>query len=140
MLMTIFNASYVHTLVDIGSYGSNNDSGVFRNSSMGKGFFKNLMNLLDPEVISSDRSRKELPSYIAENFSTTTVTFRALSWKKIYVFVWSFFSSFIFIMSNVSEYNVHYYRKKYSVEDAIFNCRLSRARLVIENSFGILAA
>ena len=138
--MTIFNASYVHTLVDIGSYGSNNDSRVFRNLSMGKGFFKNLMNLLDPEVISNDRSRKELRSYIAENFSTTTVAFRALSWKKNYVFVWSFFSSFIFIMSNVSEYNVHYYRKKYSVEDAIFNCHLSRARLVIENSFGILAA
>ena len=138
--MTIFNASYVHTLVDIGSYGSNNDSGVFRNSSMGKGFFKNLMNLLDPEIISNDRSRKELRSYIAENFSTTTVAFRDLSWKKISVFVWSFFSSFIFIMPNVSEYNIHYYRKKYSVEDAIFNCRLSRTRLVTENSFGILAA
>ena len=109
--MTIFNASYVHILVDIGSYWSNNDSGVFRNSSIGKGLFKNLMNLLDPEFISNYRSIKELPSYIAENFSTTTVAFRALSWKKISVFIWSFFSSFIIIMSNVSECNVHYYRK-----------------------------
>lgn len=43
ILMAICDAHYVFTLVDIGSYGSNNDSGVFRNSQMGKAFFDNRM-------------------------------------------------------------------------------------------------
>ena len=49
---------YIFTLVDIASYGSNNDSGVFRNSTMGKGFFENRTNLTDPENIRNDCSRK----------------------------------------------------------------------------------
>ena len=39
ILMAICDARYVFTLVDIGSYGSNNDSGIFRESAMGKTFF-----------------------------------------------------------------------------------------------------
>ena len=54
VLMAICDARYVFSQVNIGSYGSNNDSGLFRNSTMGKGFFENRMNLLDPEVISND--------------------------------------------------------------------------------------
>ena len=62
--MAICDARYVFTLVDIGSYGSNNDSTAFHNSTMGKGFFENRMNRTDPEVISNDCSRKELPHYL----------------------------------------------------------------------------
>ena len=63
MLIAISNARYVITLVDIGSYGSANDSGVFRNSTMGKGTLKNRMILSDLEVTSNDCSRNELPCY-----------------------------------------------------------------------------
>ena len=45
VLMAICDASYVFTFVDIGDYGSNNDSGVFRKSDIGKSFFKKEMNL-----------------------------------------------------------------------------------------------
>ena len=36
ILKAICDARYIFSLVDIGSFGSNNDSGVFRNSPMGK--------------------------------------------------------------------------------------------------------
>ena len=45
VLMAICDARYVFTFVDIGDYGSNNDSGVFRKSDIGKSFFKKEMNL-----------------------------------------------------------------------------------------------
>ena len=38
--MAICDARYVFTHIDIGSYGSNNDCGVFRNSKMGEQFAK----------------------------------------------------------------------------------------------------
>ena len=112
VLTGICDACYVFTLVDIGSYGSNNDSGVIHNSTMGKEFFKNRMSLPNPEVISKYCSRQELPYYLVgdDTFPLQPWLLRPYPGK------------------NISE------------EDAIFNYRLSRARLVIENSFGILAA
>ena len=84
VLMAIRDTCYIFMLVDIGSYGSNNDSGVFSNSTMGKWFFENHINLPDPEVISNDCSRKELPYYLVgdEAFSLKLDAFTTLSWKK----------------------------------------------------------
>ena len=65
--MAISNARYIFTLVDIDSYGSANDSGVFHNSTMGKETFKNRMILSDPEVTSNDCSRNELPCYLVRD-------------------------------------------------------------------------
>ena len=81
-------------------------------TTMGKGFFENCMNLPGPEVISNDYSRKELPYYLVgdEAFPLQLWLLRP------------------------------YPRKNISEEDAIFNYRLSRTRLVIDNSFGILVA
>ena len=69
------------------------------------------MNLPDPKVISNDCSRKDLPYYLVgdEAFPLQPWLLR------------------------------HYPGKSISDEDAVFNYRLSRTRLVIENSFGILA-
>ena len=61
ILMAICDARYVFTLVDIGSYGSNHDSGVFRNSKMGKAFFNNLLSLSEPECLMMLR---DLESYL----------------------------------------------------------------------------
>ena len=95
-----------------GNYGSNNDSGVFRNPTTGKRFFENRMNLPDPEVKINDCSRNKIPYYLVgdEAFLLQPWILRRYLGKNIFV------------------------------EDPIFNYRLSRARLVIENSFGILAA
>ena len=45
ILMAICDARYIFSFVDIGSFGSNNDGGVFRNSPMGKAFFNDEMGL-----------------------------------------------------------------------------------------------
>ena len=90
--MAICDARYVFRLVDIGSYRSNNDSGVFRNSTMRKGFFERRMNLPDPEVISSDCFRKELSHYnrgfygliLEKNISEDDAIFNShLSWVRL---------------------------------------------------------
>ena len=44
-LMAICDARYIFTLADISSFGSNNDSGVFRNSPRGKAFFNDEISL-----------------------------------------------------------------------------------------------
>ena len=43
ILMSICDPRYIFTLVDIGSFGSYNNSGVFRNSPIGKAFFNELL-------------------------------------------------------------------------------------------------
>ena len=45
ILMAICDARHIFTFVNIGSLGSNNDSGVFRNLHMGKAFFNDEMSL-----------------------------------------------------------------------------------------------
>ena len=55
-LMAICDARYVFTLVDVGSYGSNNDSGIFRKSAMGKAFFNQKMNIPNPDYMSFSQS------------------------------------------------------------------------------------
>ena len=45
ILMAICEACYIFSLVDISSFGSNNDSGVYRNSPMRKAFFNDEMSL-----------------------------------------------------------------------------------------------
>ena len=45
VLLAICDAKYNFTLVDIGQYGSNNDSGVLANSTMGKRFSNGTMNI-----------------------------------------------------------------------------------------------
>ena len=45
LLLAICDARYCFSFVDIGSYGSNNDSGVFRNSKMGNLLENNQMGI-----------------------------------------------------------------------------------------------
>ena len=54
--MAICDARYIFSFVDIGDYGSNNDSGVFRKSAIGKSFFNKKTNLLNPEHIKNSHA------------------------------------------------------------------------------------
>ena len=49
VLLAVCDASYNFTLVDIGQYGSTNDSSVLNNSEMGKAFENGSMLLPEPE-------------------------------------------------------------------------------------------
>ena len=48
VLLAISNAKYNFTLVDIGQYGRNNDSGVLANSKIGEKFSNGTMNIPPP--------------------------------------------------------------------------------------------
>ena len=49
VFMATCDANYCFTYVEIGNYGSNNDSGVLFNSQMGKDFKERKMNIPEPE-------------------------------------------------------------------------------------------
>ena len=112
ILMAICDARYVFTFVDIGSYGSNNDSGVFRKSAIGKAFFNGEMNLPNPEFIENYQAYGNIPYYLVGDEA-----FPLQSW----------------LMRPYPGQGI-------AENQTIFNYRLSRARRVIENVFGILAA
>ena len=51
IIIAICDDRYIFPVVDIGSFGSNNDSGVFHNSPMGKAYFNDKMSLPVAECI-----------------------------------------------------------------------------------------
>ena len=62
--MAICDAQYVFLFVDKGDYGSNNDSGVFHKSAIGKSFFNKEMNLPNPEYIKNSHAFGQIPCYL----------------------------------------------------------------------------
>jgi len=111
VLLAICDARYNFTVVDVGEYGSNNDCGVLLNSKMGKKFDKDRFNVPDPERIPDFNDT--LPYFLVgdEIFPLKQWLMRPFAGKQL------------------TDEN----RK-------IFNYRLSRARRIIENTFGILVA
>ena len=105
------SARYCFSLVDVGEYGSNNDSGVLKNSNMGKMFERNQMGVPESELI--EGTDNEFPCFLVgdEIFPLRNWLMRPLSGKAL-----------------TNE------RRR------IFNYQLSRARRIIENTFGILVS
>ena len=111
VLLAVCDARYCFCFADVGEYGSNNDSGVLKNSNMGKMFDRNQMGVPDSELI--EGTNYELPYFL--------------------------FRDEIFPLQN---WLMRPYSGKALINDQrnIFNYRLSRARRVIENTFGILVS
>ena len=111
VLLAICKARYFSSFVDVGEYGSNNDSGVLNNSHMGKLFKRNEVNIPNPGEI--EGTDVELSYFLVghEIFPLTNSLMRPFSGKSL----------------------LNEKRK-------IFNYRLSRAHRIIENTFGILVA
>ena len=63
VLLTICDARYCFSFVDVGEYGSNNDSGVLNNSQMEKLFKRNEVNIPNPSEI--EGTVVELPYFLA---------------------------------------------------------------------------
>ena len=61
ILMAVCDARYIVSLVDIGSFGSNNDSGVFRNSPIGKVCCNNEMSLPVAECLEASPTFGNVP-------------------------------------------------------------------------------
>ena len=109
--MAICDARYIFPLVDIGSFGSNNNSEVFRNSPIGKGFFNNEMSLPVEKCLEDSQTFGKVPYFLVcdEAFPLQSWMLRPYPGQGI------------------------------PEEQRISDYRLSRARRVIENAFGILA-
>ena len=111
VLLAVCNARYEFTLVDIGQAGRQSDGGVYKNSNLGYAIDQNLLNVPAP---SNDMS----------------------SDGKYYPYVFVADDAF-----QMKEYMLKPYpRSDRDIEKRVFDYRLSRARRIIENSFGILAA
>lgn len=108
VLLAICDAKYQFTLIDIGQYGSNNDTSVFNKSKMGKAFQQEKMKLPSADVVTGFPN--PLPYYLVgdEIFGLKTWLMKPYSGRRL------------------------------PEEQNAFNYRLSRARRVIENAFGIL--
>ena len=112
VLLASVDANYCFTVIDIGASGRESDGGIFTRSSFGKCFENNSSSIpLDKE--------KELPNS-TEKLPLVFVADDA-------------FPLLNNIMKPYPRQGLNDYKKK------VFNYRLSRARRISENAFGILA-
>jgi len=105
------DANYIFTFVDIGAYGRRSDGGIFRSSLIGQKFHNKEMNVPQPQPILADGV---LLPYVIVGDEAFPLT----------------------------EYLLRPYlgRGALNKERKIYNNRLSRARRMIESSFGILCS
>lgn len=110
ILLAVCDSKYTFTAVDIGAYGSQSDGGVLKVSGFGKRILNGTMNL--PEAENLPGSEIKFPFYYVGDaaFPLTKHLMRPYPGKCL-------------------EANKDY-----------FNKSLSRARVIIENTFGILVA
>ncbi|XP_029164249.1 protein ALP1-like [Nylanderia fulva] len=110
VLLAICDANYVFRYVDIGAFGRGSDSAIFKNSTVGRKFNSKQMNLPGPSPLSAEGP--DMPYYLVgdEAFPLTDYLLRPYPGKGL------------------------------TKEREIYNYRLSRARRIIENTFGILAS
>ena len=110
VLLAFCNASYEFIMVDIGEAGRQSDAGVFANSNIGHCITNNLLAAPKPKVLRG--TTHEFP----------------------YVFVAD--DAFPLRMNIIKPYS----ETRMEIEKVIANYRISRARRIIENAFGILTA
>ena len=110
VLMAVCDSKYRFTLVDIGDFGSQSDGSVFANSFLGYAIESGILNI--PQEMMLPNSLRKLPV----------------------VFVGD--DAFGLKPNMMKPYPFH----NLTIPQKVFNYRLSRARRVIENAFGIAAA
>lgn len=110
-LLAVCDSFFRYTLVDIGAYGSNSDSGQFSNAWFGRELEDGTLNLPRGGAYLPGNTVAMPPFFIGdEGFGLTTCL--------------------------MVPYSGHYL----SEDKRIFNYRLSRARSTIENTFGVMTA
>ena len=110
VLMAVCDSKYCFTLVDIGDSGSQSDGSVFANSFLGHAIENDMLNI--PKLSPLPNSETCLP----------------------FVFVGD---DAFWLKENMMK---PYPSQNRTLEEKVFDYRLSRARRIIENSFGIATA
>ncbi|XP_071555857.1 putative nuclease HARBI1 isoform X1 [Temnothorax nylanderi] len=110
-LLGVSDANCCFTMVDIGAEGRQSDGGVFRNSKIGKRFEHNLFKLPSPKKL--EIGGPELPYVLVADEA---------------------FPLSVYMMRPYPR------RGNLNIKKKVFNYRLSRARKIVENAFGLLVA
>ena len=110
VLLAVVCANYTFTLVDIGDCGRHSDGGIFQNSEIGQHFLNNKLGFPEPRVLHGTATEIRFLFVGDEAFPLTPNMMRPYPGR--------------FISENKQ----------------IFNYRLSRARRVVENAFGIASS
>ncbi|XDV25635.1 hypothetical protein PO909_029521 [Leuciscus waleckii] len=110
VLLALVDADYRFLAIDVGSYGGNSDGGIFADSALGRALQRGTLNVPPPlELPSAPEFGKVNHVIVAdEAFSMKPYLLRPYGGKRI------------------------------EEDKRIFNLRLSRARRISENAFGIL--
>ncbi|XP_036141722.1 protein ALP1-like [Monomorium pharaonis] len=110
VLLCICDTNYIIRFVDIGAYGRRSDGGIFGDSIIGRNFDSQRMNVPKPAAVEDGRT---LPFILVgdETFPLKPYLLRPYPGKN-----------------------------GLTPQQDIFNYRLSRARRMVENTFGILAS
>ena len=112
VLLAIADANLKFIYIDVGAYGKNSDGGIFANSTLGKAVFENKLNLPAECILPEAQELGSMP----------------------YVFVGD--EAFPLLPNLMRPYP----GRCASEQEQFFNYRLSRARRIVENAFGVLAA
>ena len=110
--MALVDANLQFICIDAGAYGRNSDGGIFAKSNLGQGITREMLNLPPDQPLAEAPELGPLP-YVAvgdEAFPLHRNIMRPYPGKRL------------------------------THEEHVFNYRLSRARRIVENAFGILAA
>ncbi|KAH9635563.1 hypothetical protein HF086_003177 [Spodoptera exigua] len=111
VLMAVVDADYCFTFIDVGAYGKHSDSNIFKNSNLEKGISSGSIPLPNNHNLPNDENGNPMP--------------------------------FVFVGDEAFAVSNHVMRpypdRNLSPKQRIFNYRLSRARRIVENAFGILS-
>ncbi|KAJ8021812.1 Protein ALP1-like [Holothuria leucospilota] len=112
VLLALVDANMQFTAIDVGAYGRNSDGGIFANSNMGKVITNGLLNWPLDEPMPSAAHMGPMPYVVLgeEAFPLQRHLMRPFPGRGC------------------------------PKQEQIFNYRLSRARRIVENAFGLLAA
>ena len=110
VLMALVDANYNFVFVDVRAYGKQSDGSVFSHSALGKLMNEGALNLPDETTLTN--SSKKAPYVIVgdEAFPLQKHLMRPYPGRNL------------------------------PIDEKVFNYRLSRARRVVENAFGIMSA
>lgn len=109
--MAICDHEYKFSLIDVGSYGYMSDSGIFSDSMLSEGLFNGLLHMPD-ELYRIPNSNIQTPLYLVGD------------------------NAFPFSTKLMKPYSGNFLGEG----KRIFNYRISRARRIIENTFGIMSS
>ena len=113
--MALVDANYHFTFMDVDNYGSNTDGTVFSKSEFGQLFLSHQLDIPGPKAIPNAPQFGNLPHVIVAD------------------------EAFPLKPNIMRPYPRSKNARRLSHPKQIYNYRLSRARRIVENAFGILA-